>query len=1089
MPGNASLFLPLDLEVLMRVLVLMTAIVGIGVMGCAADAAQGQATDNGATDVAKPEAARTLDGFEQPETWKVVTADGVSLKMSADAGRDGTGKSARLDYDFSRGSGYAIIRKRFDLPLTENYRFSYFVRGEGPRNTMEFKLVDPSGDNVWWVNRRDYEWPREWTKLTLPKRKIEFAWGPAGSSALLKTAGFVEIVVTSSSGGKGTVWLDDLEFEQLPEVKPYAGTPLFTGLNSPTIPLSTGAPPAKSIGAQGQVGWTSLPEDERPRMRVDFGQAREIGGMVIGWDAGYAVDYDVLASADGERFEPAAQVRGSNGGRDYIQLPDATARAIEIRVLGRHGGGPVTLESVLFEPPEFGDSANALLTRMAADSPRGRWPRAMRGEAVYWTVVGADGDTKEALISEDGAVEVDKLGFSLEPFIFEGGALRTWADGTSSQKLEEGYLPIPSVTRADRGLELEVKAFAAGNAGESNLFVRYELRNASDAARAGKLFVAMRPMQVNPPYQNLNITGGAAVVKRIRVDRGAIAVDDRIVMPLTRIDGFGATTIDGGELVEHLALGHPPMNAAATDPHGLCSGALEYAFELAPGAGKVVSVMVPFHGNVARGESADVALEATRAYWRERLNRVRIKLPRGQERIADSVRANLAYILINRDGPGLQPGSRCYERTWIRDGALTSSAMLALGLEDEVKAFLDWFAPFQYDNGKVPCCVDTRGPDAVPEHDSHGEYIAAVRTCFDFTGDSDFLKRHWPRVLKATEYIEFLRKQRMTDEFAKGSDEKRVLYGLMPESISHEGYSAKPMHSYWDDFWTLKGLRDAAHVAALVGERSDAARLDTLARDFARTLNDSIALAIRIKKIDYVPGCAELGDFDATSTTIAMFPCEWEPGDLRPQLDATFDRYWAFFTDRRDGKLRWKDYTPYEHRVVGSMVMLGHRGRALDMFDFFFGDQRPQGWRHWAEVVRKDPREQGYIGDMPHTWCGSDYINSVRTMLAYRRERDDAMVIGAGLPRAWLEDAEGVAVSGLRTEWGALTFSAKAQAASVALRVDALERTPPGGVWISLPDPDRIASVRFGESDALLGTDGLYRLPALPASLRIEYRK
>jgi hypothetical protein len=30
-------------------------------------------------------------------------------------------------------------------------------------------------------------------------------------------------------------------------------------------------------------------------------------------------------------------------------------------------------------------------------------------------------------------------------------------------------------------------------------------------------------------------------------------------------------------------------------------------------------------------------------------------------------------------------------------------------------------APYQFDNGKVPCCVDDRGSDPVPENDSHGE--------------------------------------------------------------------------------------------------------------------------------------------------------------------------------------------------------------------------------------------------------------------------------------------------------------------------------------------------------------------------------
>ena len=39
-------------------------------------------------------------------------------------------------------------------------------------------------------------------------------------------------------------------------------------------------------------------------------------------------------------------------------------------------------------------------------------------------------------------------------------------------------------------------------------------------------------------------------------------------------------------------------------------------------------------------------------------------------------------------------------------------------------------------------------------------------------------------------------------------------YGMVPESISHEGYSAKPMHSYWDTFFILRGLKDAAFLAS-----------------------------------------------------------------------------------------------------------------------------------------------------------------------------------------------------------------------------------------------------------------------------------
>jgi hypothetical protein len=67
-------------------------------------------------------------------------------------------------------------------------------------------------------------------------------------------------------------------------------------------------------------------------------------------------------------------------------------------------------------------------------------------------VVGVPVDEKEAALSEDGALEVEKETFSIEPFLFveaEGRRpprrLVTWRDVRASQELLEGDLPIPSV--------------------------------------------------------------------------------------------------------------------------------------------------------------------------------------------------------------------------------------------------------------------------------------------------------------------------------------------------------------------------------------------------------------------------------------------------------------------------------------------------------------------------------------------------------------------------------------------------------------------------------------------------------------------
>src|SRR6185295_12763632 len=94
--------------------------------------------------------------------------------------------------------------------------------------------------------------------------------------------------------------------------------------------------------------------------------------------------------------------------------------------------------------------------------------------------------------------------------------------------------------------------------------------------------------------------------------------------------------------------------------------------------------------------------------------------------------------------------------------------------------------------------------------------------------------------------------------------------GLMPESISHEGYSSKPMHSYWDDFFTLLGLKEAAAMAREMGDAELTTRYSKLRDDFRADLYKSLDITTKAHGIDYIPGCVELGDFDSTSTTIAL---------------------------------------------------------------------------------------------------------------------------------------------------------------------------------------------------------------------------
>ncbi|HUU82173.1 MAG TPA: discoidin domain-containing protein [Phycisphaerae bacterium] len=1032
------------------------------------------------------------DNFEDIAQWSVIASEGVRAELAPADGPDG--RALRLDFDFQRGSGFCVVRRQVELELPENYRFSFSLRAQAPDNNFEFKLVDDSGENVWWVNRRDFQFPSDWTTIAYKARHFRFAWGPSGGRPLNRL-GAIEFAVAAGSGGKGSIWIDSLVLEPATKPRPPTEEPLVSFSSAAADQTADPRP----LAAGGQLDWRSAPTDPSPRLAIDFRQVREFGGLVIDWDADdHATDYDVAISDDQTHWETAASMRGSNGGLDYIPMPDGEARHVRISVLATSRNRGVGLRRIQIRDLAFSQSANAVFQNIARETKPGLYPRNLLGRQTFWTVVGVPGDTKEALFDTCGALEVDRGSFRIEPFLFTDRRLITWADAETEQRLTDDYLPVPIVRWRTEPLSLEITAFADGPPGASVLLARYRVHNRSDERRSGSLALAIRPFQVLPPWQELNITGGVTRVDSIaRNGRRVVVNDDKVIAPWTEPTAFGASTFARGDVVDDLLQNALPDDDVITDPHGFASAALSYAFDLGPGETRTVVLAVPFHAESdlpeppesdAQAESRfDSRLRSTCDAWRRELNRATLDLPPSASRMVNTFKATQAYILINADGPAIQPGSRTYERSWMRDGALTSAALLSTGHADKVKTFLEWYGKYQYPNGKIPCVVDHRGPDPVDEHDSTGQFIYALLNYYRFTGDRPFLEAHFPQVVAGVDYLESLRNQRLTEPYRTGPPLQRACYGLVPESISHEGYSAKPMHSYWDSFFVVRGLKDAATIAGLLDRTDLESRFADLRDAYRKSLYDSMRLAMRVKQIDYIPGCVELGDFDATSTAIGIFPC----GELglapEPQLGNTFSRYHRFFRQRRDGEIEWEAYTPYEVRLVGTFVRLGQPQHAHELLRFFLNDQQPAGWNQWAEVVWRDRDHPGYIGDVPHTWVGSDYLNAVRSLFVYERESDQALVIAAGVLPEWINTPEGVKVSRFPTEYGLLTYSLAVDSGRTVLDLRGEALRPPGGIILESALPGPIRAVTCDGRAHSRFTDREVHLDTSPSHVVIEH--
>jgi F5/8 type C domain len=1014
---------------------------------------------------------RILDDFEDARAWIAAPSDGVRLSLASEAGE--TGKALRMDFDFGGRAGWAAVRKAFPIRLPENWVIDLRLRGETLPQTLEFKLLDRSGDNVWWSVRRPFEFPRQWTTEKIRKRQVSFAWGPAGGGEL-RDVGFLEITVTAATGGKGTVWLDEMTLEELPPANAKPPAPIARASSS--VP---GSGPERVLDADPSTSWRSAPgSGESQEVSIDLGRRREFGGLVLDWDdRDFARRYRVEVSEDGKEWSVRKEVSGARGGRANLFLPDSDSRFIRLRFADSARRRGYALADVSIRPPEFGQTPTAFLQNVARDAPRGSWPRSLTGEQLYWALVGVDSGPDEGLLSEDGALEVGRGRFSLEPFLWTGGKLLGWAQAEISHELSRGDLPIPSVTRRHAGgLELEITAFADGPPEGSTLRARYRVRNRGQTTVSSKLFLAARPLQVNPPWQFLNVPGGFAPIRNsARDSEEAFRFDDRRV--LARPTSFGATGFDAGEISTWLARGEIPPANSASDPDGFASAVFAWDLELAPEGRRDVVVAVPLSGSsgsVESPEDFDSRLAQSVKDWEAKVGRLTLDLPGNAASFAKTLRSNVAWILINRDGPAIQPGSRSYSRSWIRDGALTSAALLRLGHDSVARDFLKWFAPFQFDDGKVPCCVDRRGADPVAENDSHGELLYLAGEYYRFTQDRKTVEEVWPYLSKAAGYIDTLRRRRRTPEYAAPA--KRILFGLLPESISHEGYSAHPVHSYWDDFWAIRGLSDAAELARALGREKESQRFAASRDELSGDVHASIRRVIASRGIDFIPGSADLADLDATSTTIALSPGEEQSRLPQPELARTFEQYWESFRSRLAGAAGQEAYTPYEWRTVGAFVRLGWRERAGELMGFLFADRRPAAWNQWAEVVWRDPRAAKFIGDMPHGWVGSDYIRSLLDLLAYDRPGDGALVLGAGVPAEWLRTAGGVSVRGLRTRWGTLDLALREEKGDLRVSVAGELRIPPGGLAVRPPlatRPRRVTAA--GKSVPFSGTELVVR--------------
>ena len=782
---------------------------------------------------------------------------------------------------------------------------------------------------------------------------------------------------------------------------------------------------------------------DRAELLLDLRKPRTISGLRIDWDQQYAGSVDMAISPDGKEWRQVSHISVSEAQGQTDFLPH---EASEVRYIRLVFADPLTAEGgfgiaeISLRGPTEAFTPFVQYQFDARKAPFGDYPPHLTGHQTYWTLVGLPMDSEESLFDEYGNLEFRQDGPILMPYVKEGDNLYSAAGAVNiNQELQDGYLPVPTVQwEAGNGLHFRSEAITSGPVEASMTYVRHTLENRSDTVRKGEIIVTVRPAQINPKWQY----GGLSPIHSIRYlnETGKLVMinDKNSYVSLSPADSFLATQYAHGDIANVLrGKGVPGARADSKADNrslndetgtGLLSAAWTYAFDLKPGESKEIVFAAPLHEDLSNLKTAGDFRELRQEYvtlWTGKLDRVGFEL--ADKTVVNTVKSQAAYILLTQDGVVIQPGARSYNRSWMRDGAMISSALLRLGFFEEVREYLNWYSERVEPDGLVPPILDTSGKvydgwGRNIEWDSQGQFIYAIMEYYRFTGDRGFLEKHFDAVRRAMTYLVALRKRTLEPEYYKNLEAGERLKGILPPSISHEGF-IKPVHSYWDDFWAIRGWADGSEMAETLGREYIADWARTEAKDFSTSVKESIEKTIAWKSLDYIPVDADKGTPDPTSIAIALFPTEARsvlPADV---LDRTFRDYYRMVKER-DGGPEPYAYTPYELRNILALTTLGYRKEAFDLHEILFEGRRPANWNQFAEVVHSDRRKGAYIGDMPHTWVGSDYVNAVRGLIVMEEDQNKTLNLLFGTPRQWLVN-NGISLSDFPTHFGNLMMQAK----------------------------------------------------------------
>ncbi|OQW90786.1 MAG: hypothetical protein BWK78_06190 [Thiotrichaceae bacterium IS1] len=777
----------------------------------------------------------------------------------------------------------------------------------------------------------------------------------------------------------------------------------------------------------------------------------------------------------------------------------------------------------------------------------------------YWNMIGVKDHHQESLIGQAGEIEPVYDRYALTFFLFYRKEKKLYFPQNPSnipnhpsldQSMEEGYLPVvKTFYRSPVGIDVEEIAFStvAGNDHKNVVVAQYTATNTTSNV-LNDMWFCLAVMPAGPTgFQRRDKAGRYLqdrMISQLSLDptRKIVKVNTNNGPLFQKPAQFFGLYGNGNSYDPDHYINHNPFQDMAQTGvlnqfdevndwiAGLCCGVFAWELNFTT-ANKLFSLEVKLPVDDYRGNDELNALNnidgtllktQNEAFWKTKLNQsgAQFELPSKVTHLKDLYRVCRAHLLILADDGQIHPGPTIYDDFWIRDSSIEG---IAVALAGDTSLAIKQFGTHYPNKFNLNC--DWIGPVSSygffgGEHekndwewDSNGEALWAIGRFDRINNPANKFGSgmYYPYILLGARWLR----------------DNRSAYGLLHSGWSAEHIGDKDKPHYWDDFWGMAGLYEAAKLAERIGA-NEVGEIWSAYHSLKQATANSIRWVLSEQARrgyweTFIPtGPGDVGRLDSTVIGILAYfhPCRLYMGsklgdDIDLAARMTLETIWGHFIDsggfRHDSA--WNCYGPYlTLQLAHAFLLIGDKKRmdiclnwcvevayskisrypSTESWEVIQGGWNEQHCYPISKDFKEFPAGSWYMGDIPHGWACAEFMMLLRDILFFEADEDGEphIYIAPGVMPHWFQQDEPIEVSDATTIFGNLfgyKLEHKLSTQSVAIQIT---QHPTENITYRFPCPfgSRIKSVSLdGKLVVTDSTSMMVFIPAQTKSVSVSY--